>query len=293
MDFWDLKYKPTLETFIFNDNKTKELFTNLTDLPNIFLSGPPGTGKTTLSKLLINKFIDPMDVLIINASDENGVDTIREKIKSFIRTGSFGKYKVVLLDECDYLSPEAQGILRALILDNIENARFILTCNYIHKVIPELISRCDLSFEFNTYDSYDVAEYIAKILIKEKVKFTIEDLDYFVNKYYPDIRRTIKQIQQNCKSGVLTKDSNTYSLINYIATGDWIGLRSMLASNPNINEYDFYTELFDNINKVDKFIDDTSHGDAILIIANWQNMKGPNKIINMVACALELISYGV
>lgn len=286
--FWDLKYKPTLDTFIYNNATTKNYFQNLTEVPNLLLSGPPGTGKTTLSKLLIEKFANAMDVLIINASDENGVDTIRDKIKTFISTNSFSAHKVVLLDECDYLSDNAQGILRALILDNIEHARFILTCNYLDKVIPELQSRCDY-FEFDFYDPLDIAEYIGKILINEKIKFSFDDVEYYINRYYPDFRKIIKSIQQNCIDFKLEKSIQNFGFVNYINNKDWIGLRTYLANNPNIREYDYYTELFDHLDTIDSFKNNEKYCQAIITIANWQNAKGPNRLINMVACAIELI----
>ena len=137
---WDLKYSPqTLDDYIFTNDRSKQYFLSLKKIPHLLFTGCRGTGKTTLAKLLVKAHnIDDMDFLSMNASDDNSVDNIRERVKNFISTSPYGDYKVVLLDEADYLTPQAQAVLRGMMLDYAEHASFILTGNYANKIMPEL-----------------------------------------------------------------------------------------------------------------------------------------------------------
>ena len=284
---WDIQYSPTLEEFIFNDESQRQYFLEQEEIKNLLFIGDQGTGKTTLAKLLIKHHnIDEMDVLIMNASDENGVDDVRDKIKTFVTQSSFSPYKVVLLDEADYLSQAAQAALRALILDNTEHARFILTCNYDHKIIDPLKSRCE-EFKFKSSDKGDIEMHIANILLKEKIKFDIDDLGYYVDRCYPDIRKTIKTIQQNCRNGQLVVSAdNGFNIVSYIENDDWKNLRLELANLSDIDYNSLYIELYQNLHKSKKFTDDTKYEDAIILISD--HMTRSPDMVNFIACIILL-----
>ena len=166
-------------------------------------SGDPGTGKTTLAKVLINMLgVEEFDILEINASRDNGVDAMRGKINNFVQTMPFGKFKVVLLDEADYLSPNAQGALRNDMESYHATVRYILTCNYQYKIIPALKSRCH-EFHISKSDMSDFTARAAKVLISESVEFELDTLDSYVRATYPDLRKCLNQLQVNSSNGAL------------------------------------------------------------------------------------------
>jgi len=205
---WTEKYRPaTLADYVFRDNAQRQQvqgWVNSGAIPHLLFSGAPGVGKTTLAKILVNELgIDDFDVLEINASRENSVDTIRDKITGFVQTMPFGPFKVVLLDEADYISPNGQAALRGVMETYHASARFILTCNYPNRVIPALHSRCQ-GFHIERVDITEFTARMATVLVTEGVEFDLDTLDTYVKATYPDLRKCLNMCQMNSQEGRLT-----------------------------------------------------------------------------------------
>jgi DNA polymerase III delta prime subunit len=204
---WVEAYRPSkTDEYVFVDDRQRqqvESWIRDQSIPNLIFSGEPGTGKTTLAKVLINEInIDPYDVLEINASRENSVDMVREKISGFVQTMPFGRMKVVLLDEADFLSAAGQAALRNDIEAYHSTVRFILTCNYAHKIIPALKSRCH-EFSITKTDKIEFTTRAATVLVTENIDFDLDVLDIYVAATYPDLRKCLNQLQINSSSGTL------------------------------------------------------------------------------------------
>lgn len=204
---WVEAYRPkTLDGYVFADSYQREkvdFWLKEGNIPHLLMSGEPGTGKTTLAKILINELgINPLDVLEINASRENGVDVVRERITSFAQTIPFGKMKVVLLDEADYTSAAFQAALRNDMEAYHLTTRFILTCNYLQKIIPALKSRCT-EFHIVSPDKTEFTARAATVLVEENIEFDLDLLDSYVRATYPDLRKCLNQLQVNSINGKL------------------------------------------------------------------------------------------
>jgi replication factor C small subunit len=208
-ELWVEKYRPaTLDGYVFKDaNQREEIESWIREgsIPHLLFSGGAGVGKTTLAKILIRALdINEYDILELNASAKNSVDEVRDTITNFVSTMPFGEFKIVLLDEADYLSPNAQAALRNLMETYSSSARFILTCNYPHKVIPALHSRCQ-GFHIARTDQTEFTARVATVLVEEGVEFDLDTLDDYVKATYPDLRKCLNLTQANSITGTLRK----------------------------------------------------------------------------------------
>ena len=295
---WVEKYRPnTLQTYIGNDHlKSKvSVYLESGDVPHLLLFGRAGTGKTTLAKLIVNN-ID-CDYLYINASDENSVDVVREKVKNFASTLGFKDMKVIILDECDYITPNAQAALRNLMETFSKNCRFILTCNYVERIIDPIQSRCQ-AFQIIPPDRKEVAQHLANILDNENVNYDIKNIATIVNGGYPDIRRVINGAQRQVVNNELVIDENTITQNDYklqvldiLKTQDkknsLQNIRQLLEDSKVSDFSDLFRLLFDTI-------DDWATGhiaECILILSKYQQSDAVvvDKEINIMAMFVEII----
>ena len=295
---WVEKYRPsTLDNYIGNEHLRSKVkvYIESGDLPHLLLYGRAGTGKTTLAKLLVNN-ID-CDYLYINASDENSVDVVREKVKNFASTLGFSDMKVIILDECDYITPNAQAALRNLMETFSKSCRFILTCNYVERIIDPIQSRCQ-SFQIIPPDRKQVAMHLSNILQQEKVDTKVDDIVTIVNGGYPDIRRVINASQRQVVDGKLVIDEgmtiqNDYKLkvLDILKTQDkknsFKNIRQLLADSKVTDFSDLFRLLFDTG-------DDWGRGhvaECILVLAQYQQSDAVvvDKEINIMAMFIELI----
>ena len=300
-ELWTEKYRPdTLEGYVFRDNDQKhqvEGWITSGAIPHLLFSGAPGVGKTTLAKILINQLgVQDVDVLEINASRENSVDNVRERITNFVATMPFGEFKVVLLDEADYISPNGQAALRGVMETYSSTARFILTCNYPNKVIPALHSRCQ-GFRIEKIDTTEFTARIATVLVTEGVEIDIDTLDSYVKATYPDLRKCINLVQMNSVDGKLVRPQESDSamadyrlaVVDLFKEGKLLEARKLLCSQVRADEMDeLFRWMYDNL----ELWSDTQEGQdqAVLIIA-----KGLRNIpmvadqeINLAATLVEL-----
>ena len=295
---WVEKYRPNnLDTYIGNEHLKDKVSVYLEsgDLPHLLLYGKAGTGKTTLAKILVKNI--ECDYLYINASDENNVDTVRNKVKNFASTMGFKDYKIIILDECDYITPNAQAALRNLMETFSKHCRFILTCNFVERIIDPIQSRCQ-SFQIIPPSKKEVAKHIHNILLKENVMSDMKDLKVLIDSGYPDIRRVINAAQRNVVKGKLKLDTtsiiqNDYKLklLKILKTQDkktaFKDIRQLLLDNKITDFADLFRLLYDEV-------DDWGKGhvaECILIIARYElsDTQVVDKEINAMAMLIELL----
>jgi len=293
------KYRPTkIDDYIGNESFKSELRNIIStgNLPHLMLHGnAPGTGKTSAAKLIVKSI--NCDYIYLNCSDTNSVDDVRNKIKSFASTTGFSDIKVIICDESDFLSTNAQAALRNIIETFSLNCRFIFTCNYIEKIIPAIISRCQV-FEIIPPSKKEIAIYLKNILDTENIKYTAEDLGYIVNTYYPDIRKILNFSQQNSTSGQM-KIIKSNSAVNdlkftlielikkYNTPSTFNDIRQVISDNSIKHYEELYQCLYDNVSVYAK-------DKETLMILNisdylYQSAIVVNKEITFMACIAKIL----
>lgn len=297
---WVEKYRPKkLEEYVGNDHLKQKVSDYLSsgDVPHLLFFGKAGTGKTTLAKLIVNSI--NCDHIIINASDENNVDTVRNKVKGFASTVGFKDLKVIILDEFDYMTPNAQAILRNLMETFSKHCRFILTCNYVEKVIDPIQSRCQ-TFQIVPPTKKDVAVQISQILGKEGVSFEPKDLVPIIDSSYPDIRRIINTCQLNSSKGKLKLDTTSVidsdiktKIVEILKGNDakpnkWKNIRQSIADSRVQDFSEMYSYLYE---KVDEY-GGSNTSNIILILSESQHKDAlvVDKEITFMSCIIQIVA---
>jgi replication factor C small subunit len=299
------KYRSkVLDEYVGNQNikLTVAKYLEQNDIQNLIFYGPPGTGKTTLAKLIVNNL--DCDYLYINASDERGIETIRDKVSGFASSASFKPLKVIILDEADFLTIQAQASLRNVIETYSRSTRFILTCNYVERIIDPLQSRCQV-LKIVPPSKAEVAAHIAAIMDKENIIYDLKDLKVIVNQFYPDLRKCLNTVQLSIKEysyspsypnekvldidqSVIVSSQYTSQVINELkTTKDWKKIRQIIADS-NVNDYEeLYKELYSNMSHYA----DGREGLVVIILEEYQyhaNFR-IDKEINIMACIAKII----
>jgi replication factor C small subunit len=292
---WIEKYRSqTLDQYIGNDTVKDRIADciNKNDIPHFLFAGTAGTGKTTLAKLIVKNI--KCDYLYINASDENGIDIIRDKVKTFASTSTFQPLKVVILDEADFLTQPAQAALRNLIEEYSITTRFVLTCNYIERLIEPLQSRCEIHL-LKPPSKGDIARHICtNILDVEDVTYDIKEVAVVINEYYPDVRSIIKVLQQFSQSGklVLADTNNNWvkKLVEILKKREkdaWYQVRQLVADN-QVDDFQIaFRYMFDNLAEFSY-----GHDAELSIILDdfiWRSGVVPDKEINFAACIAKIL----
>ena len=275
-ELWVEKYRPKhIKDYVFKDGDQKsqvQSWVKEGSIPHLLFSGSAGIGKTTLAKVLLNELgIEAYDVLEINASRENNVDTVRDKIINFVQMIPFGPFKVVLLDEADYLTPNAQAVLRGVMETYSNHSRFILTCNYPNRIIPALHSRCQ-GFHVEKTDQTEFTARVATILVEENIDFDLDTLDTYVKATYPDLRKCINTVQQNVKENQLAAPKSIEGASDYkiemvelFKKGRINDARKLVCGKARPEEMEeIYRWLYDNLDLIAK--SDESKDQAVVLI---------------------------
>ena len=299
-ELWVEKYRPSkIDGYVFRDNHQKEQVQSWIKqgtIPHLLFSGNAGIGKTTLAKILFNELdINPLDILEINASRTNSVEDVRDKIVNFVQMIPFGDFKVVLLDEADYLTPNAQAVLRGVMETYSNHSRFILTCNYPNRIIPALHSRCQ-GFHVEKTDQTEFTARVATILVEENVEFDLDTLDTYVKGTYPDLRKCINNVQMHSTNGTLkvpevVDGAGDYrvEMVDLFKKGKISEARKLLCSQARPEEMEeIYRWMYDN---VAMFGDSEEKQDsAVLVIKQGlvDNASVADQEINLAATLIRL-----
>ena len=285
-----------LDEYVGNETlkQTIEKYINQNDIQNLLFYGPPGTGKTTLAKLIVNNI--NCDYLYINASDERGIETIRDKVQGFASTASFKPLKVIILDEADFITIQGQAALRNIIETYSISTRFILTCNFIERVIDPLQSRCQV-LKIVPPSKGEVAKHVATVLEKENTEYDLESIKTVVNQFYPDLRKILNTCQLSTHNNKLVLDKSLLVNTNYIdkvivelskaTPTSWKTIKQIIADS-NINEFDeLFRSLYDRIDEYSKGND----AEIIISIAEYQYQANfrIDKEINIMACISKIL----
>ena len=294
---WVEKYRSqNLDTYVGNEGVKAFISKCITnnDIPHLLLYGKPGTGKTTLAKLITKNI--KCDVMYINASDERGIDTIRDKIVDFASVNSFNPIKVVILDESDYITPQAQAALRNVMETYSVKTRFVLTANYAERIIDPLKSRCQ-TFHIEPPSKGDVAKHIAGLLDKEEVKYELSDVAALIKTYYPDIRKIINAAQQSVDENnilnpgalVPNVEGALIAIIDALKSNDknaWANIRQVIA-DADVNDFiPLYTGLYERATEYTKSPADVAIHSAQYL---WQNNTIADKEINFMAFMSQIL----
>ncbi len=309
-ELWTEKYRPKkIDDYAFKDEKQKKQITKWIAsgaLPHMLLSGGPGTGKSTLIKVLLNEIgVDPFDVLEVNASKDNGVDFIRDKITKFSETMGVGDMKYIFLDEADGLSPPAQGVLRGTLEKYASSVRFLLTCNYPHKIIDAIKSRCETGrMHIEKLDMSEFYTRLVNVLDAENIEIDPDALEAIVQKTYSDLRRGISMIQANSFGGKLVSpdvDSEIVSdykldMIALFRSKKYKEARQLICTKVGREEYeDIYSFMYQNLEVWGE--EDDKQNKAILVIRDGlvKHTMCADVEINLSATLveLEMIAKGV
>ena len=297
---WVEKYRPIkLDDYVGNEHLKEKVsgYIETEDVPHLLLFGRAGTGKTTLAKLIVKSI--ECDYMVINASDENNVDTVRNKVKNFASSQGFKKYKIIILDEFDYMTPNAQAILRNLMETFSKHCRFILTCNYVEKIIDPIQSRCQ-TFQIVPPSKKEVAVQLDKILKSEDIKYDVKDLVPIIDSSYPDIRKIINTCQLNSVKGVLKLSKNDLldsdfktKILDILKLSDdsrnkYMKIRQTVADSKVQDFTEMYSLLYD---KVDEYASGKVSG-VILVLAEGQHRDAlaVDKEIPFMATILNILS---